>query len=277
VVTTIGPPLTIVTALMIYFGWARSNAQARSMGLDVNLFGYSAQDYVFRSISTLYVPLLVIAVIALGWLVAHRRIDRLLDRPRLRPVLRIVGLAVLGTGLLLTGLAVLAAIVDRSWAPLVVPLIMAAGAAIAAYGDWLARAARDLATPLPVSPPWQRALLMLLVGSVITLGLFWQVSNYAAVVGRGYALEVARNGPQLPRAIAFSPSPHGSDAPGVREERIDVGADPDDAVVRYRTTGLRLLDVSGGRIFLLHDQWTPREGTVIVLPDDPELRWQFSR
>src|SRR5690606_32792219 len=63
VVTTLGPPLTIVTALMIYFGWARSDAQAQFMGVDVRLFGFSTQDYVLQSISTLYLPLLVMAVL----------------------------------------------------------------------------------------------------------------------------------------------------------------------------------------------------------------------
>jgi hypothetical protein len=47
--------------------------------------------------------------------------------------------------------------------------------------------------------------------------------------------------------------------------------------VRYRTTGLRLLARSGGRMLLVHDGWNPRTGTVIVVPDSNELVWQFSR
>ena len=31
----IGPPLTISTALLVYFGWARTDAQAKAMGLDL--------------------------------------------------------------------------------------------------------------------------------------------------------------------------------------------------------------------------------------------------
>ena len=29
-------------------------------------------------------------------------------------------------------------------------------------------------------------------------------------------------------------------------------------------------------MFLLHDGWTPQRGTVIVLPDNDQVRWQFS-
>ena len=35
------------------------------MGIDVSLFGFSSQDYVLRSISSLYLPLL--AVLGLAW------------------------------------------------------------------------------------------------------------------------------------------------------------------------------------------------------------------
>jgi hypothetical protein len=47
--------------------------------------------------------------------------------------------------------------------------------------------------------------------------------------------------------------------------------------VRYRTTGLRLLARSGGKVILVHDGWSPRSGTVIVLADRDDLSWQFSR
>ncbi len=44
----------------------------------------------------------------------------------------------------------------------------------------------------------------------------------------------------------------GIQAPGVREERLDVGPDAGRETLRYRTTGLRFLVRSGGRMFLLH-------------------------
>jgi hypothetical protein len=156
------------------------------------------------------------------------------------------------------------------------PLVLAAGTATAAYGGWLAAAARAPDTSRLTAPPWQGALRTLLVGSVITLALFWEVSNYAGVVGRGYAVQLSRSVNALPRASAFSSTPLGIQAPGVHEERLN--EDPGTGTEsRYRITGLRFLVRSGGRIFLLHDQWTPQRGTVIVLPDNDQVRWQFSR
>src|SRR3954468_16644895 len=79
--THVGPPLTIVTALLIYFGWARADAQSKAMGIDVSMFGYSTQDYVLRSISTLYLPLLFLGGLGLAWLTLHRRLVDQLDDP----------------------------------------------------------------------------------------------------------------------------------------------------------------------------------------------------
>jgi hypothetical protein len=281
VVTTLGPPLTIATALMVYFGWARSDVQAGYMGLDVSLFGFSTQDYVLQSISTLYVPLLAAAALALGCLALHQRVDAALARQRARPMLRTAGRVALGVGLLAAAAAVLAAYAYRNRGPLVlplvVPLVLAAGTAVATYGGWLARAAAEPRAPGPAGRPWQRALRALLVGVVITLALFWETSNYAGVVGRGRALQIARTVPQMPRATVYSATPLGIQAPGVREERLAPGPGAGKDAPRWRTTGLRFMTRSGGRMFLLHDGWTPRRGTVIVLPDDERLRWQFSR
>lgn len=272
VLSTIGPPLTIATALMFYFGWARSSAQARAMGVDESLFGFSTQDYVLRSISALYVPLLAMAALALGWLTMHRRVADALSRPAARPSLRTAGRLALALGLSVAIFSVLFAAAYPDRGTLVVPLALAAGTTLAAYGGWLARAAGDSHSSPPAAPPWQGALHKLLVGSVITLALFWELSDYAGVVGRGYAQEIERLVPRLPRATAFSQSPLGIEAPGVREEAIGTGE-----TVSYRTRGLRFLVHSGGRLFLVHDGWTPEGGAVIVLPDNEEVRWQFSR
>jgi hypothetical protein len=182
-------------------------------------------------------------------------------------------------GLLMVAGAVLSAILTRNQnpTPMVEPLVLAAGTATAAYGGWPAGVAGDPGAPSPAAPPWQRALRVLLVGSVITLSLFWEMSSFAAVVGRGQALEIARTISRYPRATAFSATPLGIDAPGVREERLDPGPGAAEDTPRYRTTGLRFLSISGGRLFLVHDGWTPRRGTVIVLPDIDQVRWQFSR
>src|SRR4029079_11853400 len=64
-------PTTLVVGLLYYFGWARTSAQAHALGLDDSLFGYSSQDYILNSISSMYWPLLVGTVALLCGLVLH--------------------------------------------------------------------------------------------------------------------------------------------------------------------------------------------------------------
>jgi hypothetical protein len=275
VLTTLGPPLTIATALMIYFGWARSDTQARAMGLDVSLFGYTTRDYVMNSISTLYLPLLALAGLTLACLAVHLRLDAALRRPEARPALRKAGRIALLAGLGAVAAAVVAATVAGDAVDLAAPLIVAAGTVVAAYGARLRTAATDkpAAAQRGALPVWYRAFRLLLIGAVVTAALFWAVSDYATAVGRGYARQLQDNVRYLPRATVFSSTPLGLEAPGVVEEPIVEGG----KTVHYRTTGLRLLVVSGGRAFLLPNGWRAGSGTVVVLPDNDEIRWQFSR
>jgi hypothetical protein len=114
---------------------------------------------------------------------------------------------------------------------------------------------------------------VLAAGTVLVAAL-WMLEEYAAGVGRGYVVELSRTVDRLHRAVVISPTPLGIMAPGVTEERIGAA---ESAEVRYRTTGLRLLARSGGKVLLVHDRWAPGNGTVIVLPDSDQLSWQFSR
>jgi hypothetical protein len=183
VLGALGAVITLVTAVMFYFGWRRSYVQAQAMGIDVSLFGYSSQDYVLQSISSFYLPLLLLAGIGLGCVWLHGQVVDLLQ------------------------------------------------------SQWLATGGRRAA-----AAAWTRwiALAGFLLTAVCVL--------FAAAAG--------------------------VQAPGVQEERIGAAGSPE---VRYRTTGLRLLARSGGKVLLVHDGWSPRTGTVIVLSDDDQLGWEFSR
>ena len=64
------------------------------------------------------------------------------------------------------------------------------------------------------------------------------------------------------------------DGPGVVETELT----PAEGGLRYRYTGLRLLEHTGAKYFLVSDGWTPTYGVVFVLPaDDPTMRLDFVR
>ncbi|GHG45196.1 hypothetical protein GCM10012320_10850 [Sinomonas cellulolyticus] len=269
-----GPPLTLATALLVYFGWARAGAQARSMGLDASLFGYTVQDLVLRSIPSLYLPLVWLLVIAVGWLAADRRVRRRLDRSRVRRL----ALAVLPAGLALAVALWLVIMALPSLSVLYVPYALAGAVLVASWGLSLRRAARRTTSSPPAEP--QRAAVVphrdglaverILVFALVALLLFWGTSDYAQAVGRGLAVSVEQRVGSLPLATVYSAKRLGLSASGVTEQSMGTAEAP-----LFRYTGLRLLVVSGGRIFLLHDGWTLQRGRVIVLPDDSSVRVEY--
>lgn len=287
---SLGAFVTIVTAVMLYFGWRRSDVQAREMGIDVSLFGFSAQDYVLRSISSLYLPLLVIfgLVLALFWL--HGKIVLMLRRLAVaRPdakeqaARRCRSVAVAATALaaacvlfaLATGMSsppwpvehIADALVDRQW---IVPSVLVLATLTATYAFWAHRWLTE--SDDAESSPWQVALTGAIVASTVVLGSFWMLEEYASSIGRRYALQIAADVDALPRASVVSPTPLGIRAAGVQEELVrSLGS------TYYRTVGLRLLARSGGKVLLLPENWTPIDGTIVVVTDRDDLVWEFSR
>lgn len=269
-VSVIGPPATVVTALVFYFGWARAKAQAEWMGLHVNLFGYTTRDFALLSISALYLPLLLLVALAMLWVWLDRLLRRRIDRGAAgRWATTLPRAALLGAGALI-GLMVVLLFAERVYSPLYAPYLVTAGVLVAA---WAVRIRRCAAAVEGLRrPAEQQAVEATLLLVLVALLLFWGTSNFAEARGRGLAEDLEVNLLWLPRAQVYSQEPLGLDVPGVTTHELGTAEAP-----LYRYDGLRLLTVSGERYFFLHEGWSVEEGTVVVLPDDASLRVQYGR
>ena len=58
-------PLSIITALMFYFGLLHAYHFFRQFGIDYTVFDLSTQDYVVRSADGLFIPLAVVCLLVL--------------------------------------------------------------------------------------------------------------------------------------------------------------------------------------------------------------------
>lgn len=270
VISAIGPPVTVATALLFYFGWARADAQAAYMGLNVSLFGYTVQDYLLISINALFLPLVCILAASVAWLALDRLLRRRIEEDRGRAViLRAAGIGALVSGLVV-GVSLVLAVVDRTRTALFSPYLMALGVLVATWCVHLRRLGRT--TQVPALSAEQRAVETTLILSIVTLLLFWGTADYAQALGRRLAVDYEQGVQFMPRAEVYSLKPLGIGSGAVTEVKVGNGEAP-----LYRYDGLRLLVLSGGRFFFLHDGWTPRDGTVIVLPDDNSVRIEFRR
>ena len=93
-ITSIGSPVALATALLFYFGWVRSEEQARAFGADASVFAMSTQDYVLRSVNVLFFPLILMFLIVLLLLRLDRRLRAGPDAPALAGVGRPAAAAV---------------------------------------------------------------------------------------------------------------------------------------------------------------------------------------
>ncbi|MFE4198517.1 hypothetical protein ACFRJ9_21940 [Paenarthrobacter sp. NPDC056912] len=268
VLSVIGPPLTVATALLVYFGWARTDAQSKAMGLDVSLFGYTVQDFILRSIQSLFQPLAWLVVIGLLWLMLDRAVSRLLEAARYRKLIHTIATVVLILGFAYAAVMWIVIVTRPGQTVLYAPFLIAAGLLVGAWGlSVRRRAAEPAARALRITP---RALERALVFTLVTLLLFWGTSDFAQALGRGAALDYQERSHLLPTAVVYSKERLAVTAPNVREESAGTESAP-----LFRYTGLRLLVVSGGRIFLLNDGWTLAQGRVVVLPDNGSIRVEY--
>jgi len=269
---TFGANVTMLTALLVYFGWKRAHTQATVLGVDESVFGLSTQDYLLRSVDALFVPIGIFAAAGLGWLWAHDAIRRRIAAgdhlPALRRAARLLGFAWVALPLVAVGLGL-------RWPQMglfAFPLSFGLGALLTAYGLHLRRLVPG-AGGAPGAAAWPIGLTKGLVAVVVTLSVFWAVTNFATVRGAALGRRLPGALGELTGVVVYSPDRLNLDAPGVVEESLAGG----DAAYRFRYRGLRLLDHTDSGFFLISDGWTPDYGVVVTMDEDDPVRLEFVR
>jgi hypothetical protein len=97
------------------------------------------------------------------------------------------------------------------------------------------------------------------------------MSEYARALGRGRAERLAASLGTRPSVTVFSKQRLFVSGAGVVETRLPQG----DAAFAFSYSGLRLLIRSGGKYFLLPEEWSRRGGVAIVVADTADLRLEF--
>ncbi len=250
---------------MFYFGWIRTRAEAQAFGYDVSVTGMSVQDFVLKSIYVLYVPLLVplLASIVLVWL--HRRLIRAAHhRVGLRDTLVWFASALTVSWTIWLALGTILFFFVKPMRLFAVPVALTIALLCVIYGDELRRAlARERLG---------RSVRSLILVALI-LAVFWDTERIAGAVGRAYAAQIGSDPRQLVAVTLFSPRNLDITVPGVTATRLGSR----DSAYLYRYDGLRLLQLSGGRYFMISQRWDTDHRRVIVIPVSGNFRVEFSR
>ncbi|WUI00823.1 hypothetical protein OHR68_03115 [Spirillospora sp. NBC_00431] len=265
--------VTVLTALLVYFGWQRNEVMTDRLGIEESILGQSTRDYLLRSVQPALALLLVIAAGGLIWLQFDRALaprvragaaaDRLV-RYTLRllswawvllPVIVLVFGTVSGA-LGFTG--------GQEFAFIAWPLSIGAGVLLTYYGMHLRGTV----------PPEKEPLLRIFLAITVVVMLFWATSNYATLQGRDLADRLVGNMRGQNAVTVYSSKRLFLAGAGVAESELP----GNNNAYSYRYTGLRLLAHAGGRYFLVPDRWAPGRGAVMVLREkDSTLRMEFSR
>lgn len=283
-IATVVAPASLVTALLFYFGWSRSSAQASLMGLDDSLFGFSTRDYLLLSIDAMFWPLFVGATTVLGALAVHATVVRWeADLPAVDPIRR--RLLHRGTTLLTAVGALALALgtlgVRRSESPglfsdravsLYSPVCITVGIVAIGYALHIRRRYLRRAPRRPDGP--ELATVRLVAGSVIVLilllSVFWNVSRYAQVKGYDLAVELERSLSTRPDVTVYSAKRLHLEAP-VTETALAGEA----SAYLYRYAGLKLLFRSEHTYFL-RPAGPAGVGVNVLVTESPDIRVEFA-
>lgn len=250
--------VTVVTGLLVFFGWKRSDTQATELGLDGNVLGMSTRDYVLRSAGSVFQLLAVVVLVGLVCLWLDPRIRARRRTPSWNRVLLVATFS----WLLLPSVTAVAGYLWPVSSFYLFPLSIGGGVLLSLY-----------ALRLRNTRAWNWPRIRVFGFGVAVLSLFWTAMNLATVEGYDLADEFAADVRGAVGVVVYSKERLHIDAPGAREETLP----PENSAYRYRYVGLRLLESTGGKYFLASDEWTRSHGVVVALRDDNTVRLEFIR
>ncbi|KZB79459.1 hypothetical protein [Amycolatopsis regifaucium] len=253
---------TLLTALLYFFGLVETQVLFAYFRVHYTLLAQTPDEIFARGADGLYLPVAGAAGTVLGFLVAVRILRLRLTETAWTRLLRICTpiAAVLGASLLVT--IVFVALNPEPFRdhPGLPGLGFALGVLMLlfAWRRWTSDSRSSL-------------LELVLAYALVSIGLFWAVSDYSAAVGTRRGFETAAGLPSRPAATLYSAESLNLTAGGVLQVRC---AAPD-AAYKYRYTGMKLLLQSGGQYVFVPSDWRASTGVAFVLPKTEKLRLEF--
>jgi len=260
-------PVTIISVLLVYFGYIGTRARFEYFGVNLDLADLSDRNLVLYGLEVAFVPAALIFLVMLFIVGIHTFVTWRLTQTRHARAGRVIGTIGVVVGLALIGRALIGIFVPdlaRREVPGTTALALAAGPTLLTYGLWAAaysarRSNRRFAFwyALPVMTRLRRIGIAAVTGLVVA-GLFWAANSFAWAYGSGRGYDDALGLPDRPEVILDS-TLRITDLPaGVTETEVDgtPGA--------YRYRGFRLLLSSGGQLFLVPGHWTADSHTVVI-------------
>lgn len=280
----LGAQISLLTALLFFFGWTRNRATAEYLDFPESVLNTSLSSYLVSSVPALFVPALfcVLCIIAL----------KVLD-PYLRE-------AISGSehelarkwccGALVTSPVVLPVsflwikLVPslEDWWALALPTSLTLATSLAWYGVkvWDNSAPQPQTTPASAEESSNSRHFLadrkissdLAMLTFILILLFWAVGAFAKIQGYGTAGQFTKNLQDQTQVVLFSRQDLRLDASQLALTVTPLG---NAGKYRYRYQGFRLFSFSEGKLLLMPSNWTYEYPRVVVLVVDEDIRVEY--
>lgn len=259
---------TLLTALVFHFGFLYTQVYFAHFGVHYTVLGESTDIILVRGVDGIYIPLAVLSASALVVLCAIRYLRARLAERTWQAILRVCTPIAAITGVVLVGAAVVIAIDPRPFEDYAgLPGMSFAAGVLLLIFTW-----RRVMAGVADGTSGTAVAEWVITFVLVSVGLFWAVSDYSSAVGVRRASETEAAVPARPHVLLFSAKSLNLAANGVAEVEC---ARPESAY-RYRYDGLKLLLQSGNQYVLLPAGWTSSDGTAIVLPRSDQVRLEFT-
>jgi hypothetical protein len=266
-VTQILAPTTLVTALMIYYGYVATYTRFGYFGIALEAMDLTVQELILYGTETMWVPLATLLLLVLAFAGIHAMHLRLIDSGRWPRPVRAAGVVMMAGGLALLIRAVVGVVVPevaRDETAGVTPLSLSLGALLIAYGGYVVMRTWS-------RPRWVTVLAVLTTLGLVMSGAVWATNSFASAFGRGLGITLSRNLTQYPEAVIDTTERLKLLTAPEKMQRLPAAKGEK---FKYRYRGMRLLTEAGGRLFLVPEKWTRSSGT-LVLSYNADIRVQF--
>jgi len=237
----------ILTAVLVYFGWARAQATYGYFGVDVSALSFSVADYVLRSVDAAFPPLVVFGLIGTVAMIGHAQLRPKIEQDADLARWVVTRTAWTGIVLVLAGFALALALTGPDGSEIWGPVVLLIGFGVATYS---------------VRHSGLRTSYLALTAGMTLVALLWTVSAYASYIGGQKAEQVVSGLPTAADVTVYSTSNLLLTGPGITVSDITASQ----SAYHFRYDGLRLLVSSGGQYFLLPSRWRQGDGAVFALP-----------
>jgi hypothetical protein len=265
----------VLTGLLYYFGWVRTQADFGYFGINTSLLDYTTSDYLIRSVGSsfpLVTGLILVAFALLGihrWILAHAVSTE-------KSAGKILSVCVSTAPIL--GAALAAVVLLRLFFPrqivwpqgLALPLMLVSAVGVLGYSGHLRSLFREAldGKQKEHQSGIEKRLRALLLVALGVLGVLWWVTLYAAQVGEQLAVDTVANLRDEPEVFIYSGERMAIAGPGIAVNEIQGTG----SKYRYRYSGLRLLVQAGGKYVLLPVGWKSGRDSVFLVPVDGAIR-----